>query len=354
MRKKSIGMSMLLLGIGMSHTVSAEISAHDSTSKSKEGTISLYFDNDIFAGTDANYTNGTRISWNSDSYTYSELSEFHKFLSKGTLLYDYLSNFSLEAPPIDSSSAQYQYGFALTQLMFTPESRASIPPPGQRPYAGVLGVGSSIHRVTDSTINSLEISVGMIGPSAHAETVQDFVHDLRGIEKFDGWDNQIPDEFLINFDFSHKKRYLHTFDNITFEAVSEKNLSLGTYLTEASYGWNFRLGYNLTNSFYDPRLTTTSNYIWWDEEKESAEWSAYITSGVKVSYVAHNVTLDGPVFKSFDTGVEKENLVGEIYAGFGLRYKNFTFSYIHTLRSAEFKSQDQRHDFGTLGISYTF
>ena len=67
---------------------------------------------------------------------------------------------------------------------------------------------------------------------------------------------------------------------------------------------------------------------------------SYALFGARVAGIFHDITLDGPVFRSFDTGVEKENLVGEVYAGFGVRRRDWELGYVHTYRSKEFKTQN--------------
>jgi hypothetical protein len=122
--------------------------------KHNDGYLSLFFDNDTFGGTDENYTNGVRLSWISPSLPVDRLSGFHRNL-------DWLLH------RIDWQGGNpwlYQYGISLTQLMFTPEDIAtSTLIPDDRPYAGWLGLGFSLHAKTDSLLHSLELSVGVVG-----------------------------------------------------------------------------------------------------------------------------------------------------------------------------------------------
>ena len=56
------------------------------------------------------------------------------------------------------------------------------------------------------------------------------------------------------------------------------------------------------------------------------------------------------MFRDFETGVKKERFVGEVYAGFGVRYNDWECGYVHTLRSKEFKSQNDSQWFGAVAI----
>jgi len=75
----------------------------------------------------------------------------------------------------------------ITQLMFTPQDPdAGKSPPGESPYAGWLGLGFSLHAKDTHALNSSELSIGTVGPNAHAKEVQDFVHNLKGVDRFKG------------------------------------------------------------------------------------------------------------------------------------------------------------------------
>ncbi len=52
----------------------------------------------------------------------------------------------------------------------------------------------------------MELNIGTVGPNARAKEVQDFVHDIKGVEQFQGWDSQIPNEVTVNLFFSQKRR----------------------------------------------------------------------------------------------------------------------------------------------------
>ena len=70
--------------------------------------------------------------------------------------------------------------------------------------------------------------------------------------------------------------------------------------------------------------------------------------------MARDITLDGPLFRSFDTGVTREPLAGGLYVGIGIRYRDVEFSYVQTYRTDRFKEQTGNHQFGSLAMSYRF
>lgn len=79
---------------------------------------------------------------------------------------------------------------SLGQLMFTPtdnEEKELIE--DDRPYAGYLYLGFAYHPRDEEQLDAIEVNVGMVGPASLAEDTQDFIHELRSIDKFQGWDN---------------------------------------------------------------------------------------------------------------------------------------------------------------------
>ena len=117
-----------------------------------------------------------------------------------------------------------------------------------------------------------------------------------------------------------------------------------------------RIGWNLPVEFSDPRLTTTAHTqkLYSDESVNNNAWSLYALAGTRVGGILHDITLDGPVFRNFDTGVDTEPWVGELYAGFGVRYHNWEFGYVHTDRSKRFKTQKKSQSFGSIAIRTCF
>lgn len=340
----------------------AEIDALSHTSRNRSGYLTLFFDNDLFNGSDSNYSNGSRISYITDgepSIDIALIQKSLKRLSGGDDSSEFMKRiWGLNNP----SQIEYSYGFALTQLMFTPEEREPTQPgPGERPYVGWLGVGFSIHARDAHTLNSVEISIGTVGPHALAEEAQDMIHDIRNLSKFNGWDSQMPNEPTLNLVFNQKRRW-ELLEDATFsggleiDGFHEAGISVGNYLTDIHVGGLIRFGWNLPIGFSDARLTPTAHTqrLFSDGDSNDNRWSFYAIVGARGSIVFHDISLDGPVFRDYDTGVKKEPLVGEVYAGFGLRRGNWEVGYAHSYRSKQFKSQDGSQGFGSLAIRKRF
>jgi len=160
------------------------------------GTLGLYLENDLFAGTDQHYTSGIKLSWSSrDLEQFSDSSYASPFLPVFNLL-----------PYINETDYQKNLVFALGQNIYTPvntDARALIP--GDRPYVGWLYLGIGVVWKNEDVRNSLVLDVGVVGPWAYGQETQSFIHDLRGFDSPNGWDNQLDNE--IGFTLAYERMW---------------------------------------------------------------------------------------------------------------------------------------------------
>lgn len=325
------------------------------------GYITYYLDNDLFAGKDQNYTNGARIAWISKNFEAKELGEFGRAMrvfSGDETSWNFLQQLTNFRDP---KMVRYNYGVSLTQLMFTPKDRLSFTQPeGERRYAGWLGLGLSLHAKDENVLNSFEWIVGTTGSNSLAENTQDLVHSLRNIPKFNGWrESQIPNSITFDTIFTQKRRanFASYYDGmLQMDGISEWGVRLGSFRTDAHVGALFRLGYNLPPDFSDPRISATaySHRYFAGGRDYRGNWSVYGMFGSTVSVVAYDASLDGPLLTNFDTGNQRSILVGEIFAGMGIRYREWELSYVQTLRTKEYREQDDRTVFGSLALRLRF
>lgn len=322
--------------------------------------LTFYLDNDLFSGEDQDYTNGARVSWiseNRPAFGYVPARQVLEKLSgaeENSSLIRRLSGF--ERGDIEQGNVVVNYGLSITQLMFTPvDFESPVQPPGQRRYAGWLGIGFSLHAKNERVLNSAELILGTVGPRSYAEQTQNFIHDIRGIPEFQGWDDQVPNEFTLDLSFVQKRRlrFLERPErSFSMDGFSELGARLGTLRTAAYVGGFLRVGFHLPADFSDPRISATGNShrLFESGLKTDSDWSLYGLAGAEAAGVLHDATLDGPLFKNFDTGISREPWVGEAYLGFGVRWKSIEFSYVHTFRSQEYEEQSGGSEFGSLAL----
>ncbi|MEX0324471.1 MAG: lipid A deacylase LpxR family protein [Puniceicoccaceae bacterium] len=349
-----LGAGILLLAGGLSAL--AEAQPPDTPSY-----LIFQLDNDLFTGSDRDYTNGARLAY-MRPIDKEKLNRFQEWLqdltgSGGSPVFAELTSF------INADDVQYDWGLGLTQLMFTPQDPEALEaPPGQRPYAGWLGTEFSLHAKDSQALSSVIFSVGITGKYSLAEETQEWVHrNISNSPIFQGWDSQIPAELTLNLNFDRKHRMAFLSDRtrdwlIEFDGYLEWGAALGNFRTDAYVGSLFRAGYNLPVQYMTPRIRvgSYSHSLFIRDGSRFSNISIYAFGGLRGSAVLHDITLDGPVFRSHDSPVSSESWVGEALVGFGLRLGQFSLTYSRTFRTEEFDSQETGHQFGSIQAGIGF
>lgn len=315
------------------------------------------WDNDLLTGTDEGYTNGARIAFArelpADSAGHSLLESTLRDLT-GAMGTGSLSK--LRFP--DDRATRFQYGFGLTQLMFTPDDPSALtPPPGSRPYAGWLGLELSLQASGSEAANTVTVSMGTTGSRSLAADTQDWVHrNISDSPVFQGWRTQAPGELTLNVHFDHKRRL--SFPDLLNEALVptdgffEWGGALGNFQTNAYVGAHVRAGYNLPERHSAPRvqLGSVTETIFGDKRGERGDLSFYSFAGARGYAVLHDISLAGPLFREWDEAVDVKPWVGELTFGLAARWRFVELSLAQTLRSDEFAGQRNRSRYGSVMV----
>ena len=139
-------------------------------------TFNMYLENDLFGGSDQNYTNGLRFSAVSPNLeSFRDDPRMPPLINKINDRFDRILGFK-EGPTRNVV-------ISLGQLIYTPADNESYELiEDDRPYAGYLYLGFAYHTRNDDRLDTVEINLGMIGPSAQGELAQDSIHNIRDIE----------------------------------------------------------------------------------------------------------------------------------------------------------------------------
>ncbi|HAV12483.1 MAG TPA: hypothetical protein DCX06_03150 [Opitutae bacterium] len=318
------------------------------------GRFLVQWDNDLLTGSDRDYTNGARVAYIQDldsnlaSHNWLQKGLYRLTGTEGSGLFD-------DYRYRKDGSNRFSWGIGLTQLMFTPDKpSAPVAPEGERPYAGWLGLEFSLHVKNESSASSVTLSLGTTGTNSYAEDAQTWIHEhLSDSPTFQGWDSQVPGELTVNLHFDHKRQLkLDTWTSdwpIEVDGYTEWGAALGNLRTDAYLGALLRAGYHLPASYTTPRVQIGSyGHALFNEKPNDSPYSIFGFAGVRASAVLQDISLDGPVFRDFDTGVDREPLVGELLVGFGLRWKEADISLSRTIRSDEFEGQNENQQFGSI------
>lgn len=309
------------------------------------GTFSFTLENDLFGGTDKYYTSGFLFSWRSPSY---DPPAWLTWLTEPVA--------ALLLPR--SAATQRRWGLALGQNIYTPDDTdRRIPDPNDRPYAGWLYGAFTLTAYDRESYGAFEVQIGVVGPAALGEQVQNNLHDFIGIDRSFGWDRQLKDELGINLVVSRQWRY-----NWLLDPDSERGLavgiiptftgSLGNVQTSAAAGMMLRLGSNLLADFGPPRIRPSlAGSAFYQPD---GRWGWYVFGGVEGRAVAHDIFLDGNTFRD-GPSVDKEALVGDGLVGAALLMPWARLSYTHVFRTREFKGQTGgTTQFGSITLSMRF
>ncbi|HEX2529842.1 MAG TPA: lipid A deacylase LpxR family protein, partial [Burkholderiaceae bacterium] len=263
------------------------------------------------------------------------------------------------------------------QSMYTPEDYARTDLiEDDRPYAGLLYLGMAWNRrrpaqeSTTEILDTRELTLGVIGPASLAHEAQDIVHDLKGVEKFRGWDNQLHNEPALQVAMERKFRtYRGTgavIPGFSSDLIRSLGLHLGNIETAATMGIEGRVGWNMPNDFGSYPIKPgaenrpPSAAIHDDSTQSSAarpRSGIHLFSTLEAKLVGYDFSLDGNLFKSSHQ-VTRRPLVAQasigisiqsLIAGHGVRLASM---WVH--RTREFKEQSENHSFGSVALSIEF
>lgn len=294
-------------------------------------------ENDVLSGTDRHYTNGLRAVWLSSE---GGTPEWALRLA--------------DAVPLFPAGAVRRYGLSLGHSIFTPfDTESREPLPDQRPYAGWLYGGIGFVSDTGQRLDYLELQVGIVGPSAGGEMVQNEWHSLIGVKEARGWRNQLKDEPALQLAYERKVRAWRTVTTNGFSAdiTPHVGVMLGNVMTSAAAGATVRFGMDLPQDYGPPRIRpglTGSTYF-----VPGGPRGWYVFAGIEGRAVARNIFLDGNTFRDSHS-VSKLPLVGEIQAGVAVTLGEARLAYTHVLRSHEYRGQRNPDSFGSFSLSLQF
>ena len=315
-------------------------------------TFSVHFENDLFADTDQNYTNGVKASWVSPDLTRFRDSEklpawSHRYIDR--------------LPFINDKERQRNIVLAVGQSIFTPQDtdRTDIDD-DDRPYAGWLYFATAFHSKKTSRLDSLEVQAGFVGPLSFAEHTQALIHEARGFSKPKGWGHQLKNEPGLNFIYERNWRtaFVGSDRGLGLDLISHAGGALGNIFTYANIGFELRAGWNLPKDFgtspIRPGGDTNAPVHQRDPRRAGdTRFGFHVFAYVDGRGVLRDIFLDGNTFANSHR-VNKRRYVADFAAGAALTYEKFKLSFAKVIRTREFDNQPANHRFGSITLSYTF
>ena len=264
------------------------------------------YDNDFFASSDENYTQG---------YNFELASPFFK---KNPVNYLFLK----------PNKSEIRYGISIEHIGFTPFNiKSDQIQVGDRPFAAAIMLKSFI--ITTDTINKSRISsalnVGLIGPGAFGKEMQVGIHKITGNVIPQGWQNQIKNDAVLNYEINYEKQLVR-YRNL-FSLQANTSAKLGTLFTNASVGLNATLG--IINSPFT-------------SVKNKNKFQIYLYSQPVFTAVGYDATLQGGLFNKKSPYTIATNSVerftAQINYGLVLQTKSLFIEYSRVKLTREFET----------------
>jgi len=318
-------------------------------------TFNLYFENDLFSETDQNYTNGLRASWISpDLVDYIDdpsLPQWLRSLNKRLTFFN-----------SSSKGLQRNLVFAFGQTIYTPEDvLATNTVANDRPYAGWMFASVAFQSKNQANLDTLQIDLGIVGPAALGQEAQDLIHDIRGFDKFQGWDNQLKNELGLVLLYEHKQKVFNEVPRdgeLGFDVITHAGIALGNVATYINAGGEVRIGWLIPNDFGTSAVRAGGDNsapgVNWDPRFDYPDkWGFHFFASFELRAVAQDIFLDGNTFRDSHS-VSRKVLVADAAVGVSSVIGRVKVSYAQVFKSKEFKSQNSGHSYGSLSLSYSF
>lgn len=354
-----ISVFLLLSGYTVSYAATMTRHAPETTAKEKKPgqyrTFLVYFENDLFANTDQYYTNAAKLTWMT-----KDVREYRAVLPQWLMPTTRLApSVILPLPHAEKQSPLYTVAFSIGQDIYTPNDiKLYALLENNRPYAGWLYGGLALHRKTLTHLDTFELSLGIVGPSALGEESQNTIHRYRDIDEANGWDHQLNDEpgFLLTWQRHDRMVTLEKTNGFCADFIPHYGITLGNVLTTVNSGAEARIGYRIPKDFgtslIRPGSILSAPYSG-AEDANTRFFGFHFFIGVDGRAVARNIFLDGNTWKDSHS-VDKKPFVIDAYGGFAFHYQCIKLTYTHVWRSKEFTGQDKAQLFGSLSLRYTF
>ncbi|MES2543701.1 MAG: lipid A deacylase LpxR family protein [Bacteroidota bacterium] len=277
------------------------------------------YDNDYFTATDYYYTQGYNFELTSPWLRKNPLNPLFKKLK----------------------NSDQKYGLSIEHMGYTPTSISSDAILyGDRPFAAAIMLKSFL--VSTDTIHRTRLasalSIGIIGPGAFGDEMQTGIHEAIGDEVPMGWQHQIKNDLLFNYEVSHEKQLIRYANLVSLN--SNAKLHLGTVNTKASAG--------LTSTF--GKINSPFTAI---KNKNRFQIYGYLQG--LVSVIGYDASLQGGLFNREspytinDSDIERFTF--QTNFGVIMQYKALYLEYSRAELTKEFSS-GKMHKWGGIKIGF--
>lgn len=199
-----------------------------------------------------------------------------------------------------------------------------------------------------------------MAPLAAGKQVQDFVHRFGHSSIARGWENQLPNELVANFNGMFKKKLGRIGNPRRWSAdlTLDGDFGVGTALVFAEGALEIRAGFNVPPGFAfvpDPlgRTVAHDSTLRNTDRQGLAVYVSIIGREVAMPYF---VFLDGNLFRD-SPSVENETFLSQLITGLHISWRRWSV-HLSAWRSSNGVRlphiPDPSNDFGTIAIDWKF
>ena len=299
--------------------------------------VTLQIENDSFSipSTDRYYTSGESLGY---------------VLPTGVMP-DFVANLGHDL----FGEGSQRLAFNLQQVIYTPvDTQIYNPNPYDRPYSGQLTLHTTLIQDTDWTRSLAQVSIGVIGPAALGQSVQNDFHNIIGDTSAKGWGYQLHNEPTLDFFGGRIWRYnLARYDDgeIGFQLLPQVTGQVGNSEIYAQGGVIARFGSGMDSDFgpavIQPIMSGTDAYT----PTQPFVW--YIFGGALGRLVAHDTLVQGNNFQD-SRGVSLQPLQADLEVGAAIIIYGLRVTATEVFTTPQFYGQAPAFQYGSIAISARF
>jgi lipid A 3-O-deacylase len=299
--------------------------------------ITLQIENDSFSipGTDRYYTSGESLGY---------------VLPTGVMP-DFVSDLGHSL----FGEGSQRLAFNLQQVIYTPvDTQVYDPNPYDRPYSGELTLHTTLIQDTDFTRSLAQVSLGMIGPDALGQSVQNGFHSIIGDKSNKGWNYQLRNEPTLDFFGGRIWRYdlgSTETDAVGFQLLPQVTGQVGNSEIYAQGGVIARFGSGMDSDFgpavIQPIMSGTDAYT----PTQPVVW--YVFGGALGRIVAHDTLVQGNNFQD-SRGVSLQPLQADLEVGAAIIIYGLRVTATEIFTTPQFYGQTPAFQYGSVAISARF
>lgn len=294
-------------------------------------------------GVDQAFSNGIKVS-----YVYAR-DQIPKWAPKSLVNSEFLKE--------ELKISKVNFGLSFNHQIYTPNNtNARQLLDRDRPYAGWLNFAFSVQLKNRHRAQSLDLSLGMVGPSALGEQVQNGFHRFVGTTTAQGWSHQLGDEPAVQLSYQQRIQFvqLRNTAGTYFDLIPVVGAGFGNVLVGLHSGMIARVGWNIPDDFGParPSASETDSFVEATSTSGKSKPSFYVFGGVRGNGVLRNMFLDGNTIRPSHR-VTKYPVTAETELGFGLQVSPINVVWRYIVRSPEFEENSGFNSYASVGVTYS-